>query len=81
LERIGNALLHSDAPPSLVEEYPDQLESWLNTLMMMATKCVSTVTPNVKMDGDLMDMRSYCKLKVIPRGSHKHCAYLSGVRF
>jgi hypothetical protein len=33
------------------------------------------------MDGDLMDIRPYCKLKVIPGGSHKDSAYLSGVLF
>lgn len=80
LEKIGHELLHSDAP-LLVNEHPTNIEHWLNTLMTLATRCVATVNPNVKTDGDLMDIRPYCKLKVIPGGSYKDCAYLSGVIF
>ena len=82
LEMLGKELLHTDAPLLLLE-YPHkfQLHTWLNTLMTLATKCVATVNPNVKTDGDLMDIRPYCKIKVIPGASVDDCAYLSGVLF
>ena len=82
LEMLGNEMLHTDAP-LLLQEYPHkfQLQQWINTLMTLATKCVATVNPNVKNEGDLMDIRPYCKLKVIPGGSLKDCAYLSGILF
>ena len=53
---------------------------WVNTLMTLATRCCATVEPDVKA-GDLLDIRPYCKLKVIPGGSVEDSAYMSGVVF
>ena len=82
LEMLGHALLQTDAP-LLLQEYPHkfQLHDWLNSIMTLVTRCVSTVDPNVKNNGDLMDIRPYVKVKVIPGGSMQDCAYLSGVLF
>jgi hypothetical protein len=49
--------------------------------MELATQACSTVDPNVKRNGDLLDIRPYSKLKVIPSGPLKECAYLFGVVF
>jgi 1-phosphatidylinositol-3-phosphate 5-kinase len=82
LEMLGHSLLRSDAP-LLLQEYPHkfQLHDWLNSIMTLVTRCVATVNPNVKNNGDLMDVRPYVKLKVIPGGSMQDCAYLSGILF
>lgn len=55
-------------------------KDWINQLLTLATRCCKTVDPNVK-NGDLLDIRPYCKIKVIPGGSFRDCAYLSGVLF
>jgi hypothetical protein len=47
---------------------------WINQLLSLATRCCATVDPNVK-KGDLLDIRPYCKIKVIPGGSFRDCAY------
>jgi len=43
-------------------------KQWLTKLMTLATRCCATVEPNVK-KGDLLDIRPYVKIKVIPGGS------------
>eukprot|EP00339_Tiarina_fusa_P028493 CAMPEP_0117058044 /NCGR_PEP_ID=MMETSP0472-20121206/40327_1 /TAXON_ID=693140 ORGANISM="Tiarina fusus, Strain LIS" /NCGR_SAMPLE_ID=MMETSP0472 /ASSEMBLY_ACC=CAM_ASM_000603 /LENGTH=131 /DNA_ID=CAMNT_0004775225 /DNA_START=1 /DNA_END=392 /DNA_ORIENTATION=+ len=53
---------------------------WLSKLMSLATRCCATVEPNLK-KGDLLDIRPYVKIKVIPGGSYRDCAYISGVLF
>lgn len=55
-------------------------EKWVHRLLTLATKCCVTVHPNVK-KGDLMDIRPYIKIKTIPGGKIKDCAYLSGIVF
>ena len=59
---------------------PINVKSWVNALLSLATRCCATVSPNVK-KGDLLDVRPYVKVKVIPGGSIKDCAYISGVMF
>lgn len=79
LELIGRELLKSDAP--LLWNDTTLQDAWTSKLMALATQACSTVDPNVKRNGDFLDIRPYCKLKVIPGGSLKECAYLSGVVF
>lgn len=88
LEQMAEGLLASDAP-LLWQELsskgksggdPKAYKRWINKLMGLATKCCTTVEPNVK-KGDLLDIRPYVKIKVIPGGSYKDCAYLSGIMF
>lgn len=83
LEQLGYSLIRSDAPLLLKEisNSDDTLEDWMNTLLTLATKCCATVQPDIKTKGDLLDIRPYCKLKIISGGSHQDCAYLSGVLF
>ena len=89
LEKITRELLLSDAP-LLLEEIKSactstpsveqkSIDMWVNTLMSLATRCCS-VEPDVK-KGDFLDIRPYCKVKVIPGGSFEDSAYLSGVVF
>ena len=59
---------------------PIHIKSWVNALLSLATRCCATVNPNVKR-GDLLDVRPYVKVKVIPGGRIADCAYLSGVMF
>jgi len=84
MEVMARRLLHSHAPlllESETEQEKNRLESqWINALLSLATRCCSTVAPNVK-KGDLLDIRPYCKVKVVPGGSFTDCAYLSGVMF
>ncbi|KAL7555127.1 hypothetical protein ACHAWF_018762, partial [Thalassiosira exigua] len=93
LEKLGRELLQTDAPLLLEEiqeaasgsSSPLYIESkltdlWVNTLMTLATRCCATVEPDVK-NGDLLDIRPYCKVKVIPGGSVEDSAYMSGVVF
>mmetsp|Transcript_31801 Transcript_31801/g.68845 ORF Transcript_31801/g.68845 Transcript_31801/m.68845 type:complete len:2148 (-) Transcript_31801:1362-7805(-) len=56
------------------------LSSWIDTLMLHASRCCATVEPNVK-KGDLLDIRPYCKVKVISGGFVSDCSYMSGVIF
>uniref|UniRef100_A0A7S1Z8Z8 1-phosphatidylinositol-3-phosphate 5-kinase n=1 Tax=Ditylum brightwellii TaxID=49249 RepID=A0A7S1Z8Z8_9STRA len=56
------------------------INQWVDVLMMLATRCCATVNPNVK-KGDLLDIRPYCKIKVIAGGSINDCAYMSGIVF
>lgn len=93
LEKLGRALLETDAPllleeitkacaaagasaPAIVESKLTDL--WVNIMMTLATRCCATVEPDVK-NGDLLDIRPYCKLKVIPGGSVEDSAYMSGL--
>lgn len=75
----NNADDHGDAA-ALAKEA--RIVSWINALLTLATRCCATVSPNVKKKmGDLLDIRPYVKIKVIPGGSYRDCAYLSGVLF
>ncbi len=93
LEKLCRELLKTDAPLLLEEikaacaesSSPDTIESkltdlWVNTLMTLATRCCATVEPDVK-NGDLLDIRPYCKVKCIPGGSVTDSAYMSGIVF
>ena len=88
LERLARELLRLRAPLLWQDSlHPDNklqddrlLRAWINQLLTLATRCCATVAPNVK-KGDLLDLRPYVKIKVIPGGSHKDCAYMSGVVF
>jgi 1-phosphatidylinositol-3-phosphate 5-kinase len=65
--------------------YPDDngkemITRWINRLLTLGTRACATVDPNVK-KGDLLDIRPYCKIKVIAGGSYEDCAYISGVLF
>lgn len=92
LEKLTRELIHTDAP-LLLEEIKAACEVssstsqesklitlWVNSLMTLATRCCATVEPDVK-NGDLLDIRPYCKVKVIPGGSVKDFAYVSGIVF
>ena len=93
LEKLARELLQTDAP-LLLEEIKDAssgssspaviesklVDLWVNTLMTLATRCCATVEPDVK-NGDLLDIRPYCKVKVIPGGSVEDSAYMSGIMF
>ena len=70
---------------NLLNEYapklePESHEQWQHHLLTLATRCCATVEPNVK-NGDLIDIRPYCKIKTISGGDVDDCAYLSGVVF
>ena len=81
LRKMGESLLESDAPRLWKTLTPAKKRSWVNTIMTLVTKCCMTVDPNTQR-GDLLDIRPYVKIKVIPGGSsQKDCAYLSGVAF
>lgn len=90
LEKLGRELLQSDAPRLLKEIKESSAgtkqaetkltNTWVNTLMTLSTRCCATVEPDVK-NGDLLDIRPYCKVKVIPGGSVEDYAYISGVAF
>lgn len=94
LEKLARELLQTDAPLLLEEikeaassssSAPDAVEArltdlWVNTLMTLATRCCATVEPDVRA-GDLLDIRPYCKVKVIPGGTVGDSAYMSGVVF
>lgn len=87
LEKMGESLLTRDAPLLWQEVAkahkhgaPQMKKQWLDKLMTLATRCCATVEPNVK-KGDLLDIRPYVKIKVIPGGSFQDCAYLSGIVF
>ena len=80
LEMLGKSLLESDAPLLWKSLSQDSQRRWINKLMELATKCCSTVQPDVR-KGDLLDLRPYCKIKVIPGGTIKDSAYMSGVVF
>ena len=71
LEQLGDGLLETDAPllrKELLQQCPDEeganqlYRHWLNKLMSLATRCCSTVDPNLK-KGDLLDIRPYVKIK------------------
>ena len=87
LENMCDDLLRHHAPLLLniialggQEESLRLKNHWINQLLTLATRCCATVEPNVR-NGDLLDIRPYCKIKVIPGGSYRDCAYLSGVVF
>mmetsp|Transcript_29853 Transcript_29853/g.50945 ORF Transcript_29853/g.50945 Transcript_29853/m.50945 type:complete len:2213 (+) Transcript_29853:89-6727(+) len=90
LEKLGRELLQADGPRLLKEikeacapSKPDETklkDLWVDTLMTLATRCCATVEPDVK-NGDLLDIRPYCKVKTIPGGSVLDSVYMSGVVF
>lgn len=84
LEQVARDLLRVHAPSlwqnALHGNSTSQETKWVDKLLSLATKCVSTVDPNVK-KGDLIDIRPYVKIKVVPGGSLDDCAYMSGVMF
>lgn len=90
LEKLCRELLHSDAPALLEEikmstlgspfDETSSTDKWVDTLMTISTRCCSTVEPDVK-KGDFLDIRPYCKVKVISGGSVNDYAYMSGVAF
>ena len=84
LERMCAELLHTEAPLLLQEIRENKtngnLRDWMNMLLMLATKCSFTVRPNIK-KGDLLDIRMYSKVKVIPGGNLNESAYMSGIIF
>ena len=92
LEKMTRELIHTDAPLLLEEikaacevssstlQQSKLITLWVNSLMTLATRCCATVEPDVK-NGDLLDIRPYCKVKVIPGGSVKDFAYVSGIVF
>jgi hypothetical protein len=90
LEKLGRELLQTDGPRLLKEikescsaSKSDEMklrDLWVDTLMTLATRCCATVEPDVK-NGDLLDIRPYCKLKTIPGGSVLDSVYMSGVVF
>ena len=91
LEKLGRELLQTDAP-LLLKEIKSActgaspfIESkltdlWVKKLMTLSTRAVYTVEPDVS-GGDLLDIRPYCKLKVVTGGSVEDSAYISGVMF
>ncbi|KAG7352080.1 thermosome subunit [Nitzschia inconspicua] len=92
LEQMAASLMETDAPLLWKEMMnqdgnadgsggPTEMQSkWVDKLMSLATRCCATVDPNIKR-GDLLDIRPYVKIKVIPGGKHSDCAYISGVVF
>jgi TCP-1/cpn60 chaperonin family/FYVE zinc finger len=84
LELVAKELLRLHAPliwsMSSANNNPIKISSWVNALLTFATRCCATVNPNVK-KGDFLDIRPYVKVKAIPGGSYRDCAYLSGVMF
>ena len=81
LELVAESLLQAHAP-LLWNQLPNDAarQEWIHQLLTLATRSCATVEPNVQ-QGDLLDIRPYCKLKVIPGGEPRDCAYLSGVLF
>jgi len=97
LEQMAASLLESDAPilwKKLCDEHVSAgkdgtrnkedvkkfRSKWVNKLMSLATRCCATVDTNIKR-GDMLDVRPYVKIKVIPGGSCDECAYISGIVF
>ena len=96
LEQMAASLLESDAPLlwqdagtfDSKDENKEESEiekekirkKWVHKLMSLATRCCATVDTNVK-KGDMLDIRPYVKIKVIPGGSCDECTYMSGVLF
>jgi 1-phosphatidylinositol-3-phosphate 5-kinase len=80
LQAVAEDLLHLHAPLLWKDATSVDKHNWINKLLSLATRCCATVHPNVK-QGDLLDIRPYVKIKVIPGGSFRDCAYLSGVLF
>jgi len=80
LEQMAKELILSDAP-LLLKDFPnDKWKNWIHIILNLVTRACSTVMPNVK-GGDLLDIRTYCKVKVVAGGSPHDCAYVSGVVF
>jgi 1-phosphatidylinositol-3-phosphate 5-kinase len=81
LERICYEMLQKEAPLLWMEQSTQEdREEWVNTLLTLATRCCATVQPNVR-GGDLLDIRPYSKVKVIPGGCRTESAYISGIVF
>lgn len=90
LEKLCRELLQTDAPCLLEEikaatvgsplDESSYTDKWVDTLMTIATRCCSTVEPDVK-NGDYLDIRPYCKVKVMSGGSLDDYAYMSGIAF
>ena len=86
LTKLGKDLLRTDAPLLLKEkrligsEGQKELESWVSKLIALTTKCSTAVRPDVR-NGDALDVRPYCKVKVIPGGDLEDSTFVSGVIF
>jgi hypothetical protein len=83
LEQLARELLKTDAPTLLKELNIDDDKSilfkkWVTTLMTLVTRVAVNVKPNVR-NGDDLDIRPYCKVKVIPGGDFKDSCFVSGV--
>ena len=76
LEKMGRELLLTDAP-TLLKEFGINasggrtFDKWVSNLMMLATKCCTSVQVDLK-HGDLLDIRPYCKVKgkLFAKGNH-----------
>ena len=89
LEKLGREMLETDGPRLMkeIKETCKQSKSgekrlkdlWVHTVMSLATRCLQ-VEPDVK-NGDLLDIRPYCKVKTIPGGSVLDSVYMSGIVF
>lgn len=80
MEIMAEELLRLHAPLLFDNLDADSKSDWINKLLSLATRSCATVDPNVK-KGDLLDIRPYCKVKVIPGGSIFDSVYISGVMF
>jgi len=86
LEKLAKELLRLDAPLLLREKNMvggnegKEFERWINKLMLLATRCCSSVIPDVR-NGDSLDIRPYCKIKVIPGGTLGDSVCISGIVF
>jgi 1-phosphatidylinositol-3-phosphate 5-kinase len=49
--------------------------------MKLSKESFTKVRPQLKRRPDLMDIREYVKVKIIPEGDLKECQYLNGVVF
>ena len=61
-------------------EVKKQLIQWKANITKLCDAAVSNVDPDVR-SGDVMDIRPYVKLKIIPGGSIDECSYIDGVIF
>lgn len=86
LEAVARELLRLHAPliwkqyEHDIDKHKETINSWINKLLSLATRCCATVNPNVK-KGDLLDVRPYVKVKVISGSTYRDCQYLSGILF
>ncbi|XP_076363235.1 1-phosphatidylinositol 3-phosphate 5-kinase fab1 isoform X2 [Tachypleus tridentatus] len=52
---------------------------WVDILSSIIHKVIETVRPDVKHDGDEMDIRQYVQIKKIPGGTKAECSIVNGV--